>query len=759
MIMEKKKTNAATPGSIDRVDGRAKVTGAAQYAAEYNLPGVHYGVIVPSTIARGRLLSLDTRQAEKAPGVVAVVSHLNRPEVPHWDKNGGQPKGARAQGQEFRVFYDDIIYYDHQPIALVIADTLERASHAASLVRAAYSPESPQTDIKNNIAKAVKARNAEDYHRGSQNAWQSAPVTIEAVYTTPIQVHVPMETHAATVVWPNPDKLTVYNKTQNSKAAQQYMMRSFGLKANDVAVHSPFVGGAFGSSSRVWAQEMAAILGAKKTGKPVTVALRREETFNMVGYRPASVQRISIGAQSDGTLVGIRHEAYGSISMYEQFAERIGNPTKTLYRCPNLSVVYRLVPLDMSTPCWTRGPGETSGSFALESAMDELAYALQMDPLQLRLKNFAEKDPEKAKPWSSNHLKECYRLGAEKFDWQKRNPAPRSWLQDGWRVGWGMAGGIYHARRFPASAKATLRADGSLLVQTSVADVGPGSATIMTQIAADAMNVEVRQVQFQWGSSDFPPAPGQSGSQTTTSTGSGVHDAVKALQKKLAVMLVNGKDSPFSGQVADELRFERGYLRSKDGQQRLSFSEALKALSLNELQVENESKPPEEIEGFSGQSFAAHFVEAKVHPMTGEVRLSRVVSAIDAGTVINEKLAKSQVYGSVIWGTGIALMEEGLVDHRYGRYVNNDYEKYHIPCNADIPKVEVIFTNKPDTVIDPMGAKGLGEIGLIGFAAAIANAVYHATGKRIRELPITPDKILAGDSLVAKPTNAFPING
>jgi xanthine dehydrogenase YagR molybdenum-binding subunit len=699
--------------------------------------------LVDSTIAKGKIISINTTEAERSPGVVAVLTHLNRPNVPGWETKGGQQGESRVEGQEFRVFYDNTIHFDRQPIALVIADTFERATHAASLVKATYQKEEANTNIKNNLSKAVTARQVQDYNRGDENAWETAPVKIEAKYTTPFQVHNPMEMHAATIVWEATDKVVVYNKTQATKIAQQDIMKAFHLKEENVVVHSPFVGGAFGSSSRVWPEEMAALLGAKKIGKPVKVMLRRDQAFNMVGYRPTSIQKISIGAEKDGTLVGIHHEAFGSTSQYEKFTERIIDPTKALYNCPNVSTTYRLVQLDMSTPCWTRGPGETSGSFALESAIDELSYQLKMDPLELRLKNFAEKDPEKNKPWSSNYLRECYQLGAEKFGWKNRSPLPHSTKKDGWLLGMGMAAGIYHASRSPATASATLRNDGTLLVQTSVADTGPGSATIMAKIAADAMSIDVSKVEFQWGHSTLPPAPGEFGSHTTASTGSGVHDAVKALQKKLASMMADNQDSSFSGSSADDFIFEKEMIRLKTKDVSLSYKDALKELSLDEVKAEFESKPSEEIQEYSGYSFAAHFVEVLVNPDTGVVKVNRVVSAVDAGRVVNKKTATNQVYGSVAWGIGIALMEEGILDHRYGRYVNNDLANYHVPVNADIPNVEVIFPDKPDPILDPMGAKGLGEIGLVGFSAAIANAVYHATGKRIRELPITVDKLIS----------------
>ena len=408
---------------LDRVEGKVKVTGAAKYAAEYELPDLHYGVLVCSTVAKGKILSINTTAAKKAAGVVDVITHLNRPAVPGWEAKQDSP---RVEGQEFRVFYDGNVYFDRQPVAIVVADTFERATHAASLVKITYQKEAPQTNIKANLSHTTKAKQAKNYIRGDAEAWKAAPVKVEAEFNTPFQVHVPIEMHAAIVHWEAPDKVVLYNKTQATKIAQQDVMKAFELKEDAVTVHAPFVGGAFGSSSRIWPEEMAAILAAKKTGKPVKVMLRRDETFNMVGYRPTSIQKLSIGAQSDGTLVGIKHEAFGSTSQYEKFTERITDPTKALYNCPNLNATYNLVPLDMSTPCWTRGPGETSGSFALESAMDELSYALNMDPLQLRIKNFAEKDPEKGKPWSSNYLRECYEKGASAFGWKDRKLQPQS---------------------------------------------------------------------------------------------------------------------------------------------------------------------------------------------------------------------------------------------------------------------------------------------------------------------------------------------
>jgi xanthine dehydrogenase YagR molybdenum-binding subunit len=728
--------------AVDRIEAIAKVTGNARYAAEYKPENRAYGVLVTSTIAKGKIKSINSKKAEMLPGVLSVLTHLNRPQVPGWQKPAGKEENSRVEGQEFRVFYDNRIYYDHQPVALVIADTFERATHAATLVEVTYLKESHQTDIFVNHSKAIKPKREKDYSRGSKNAFDSSSVKMDAEYTTPIQVHNPMEMHAATVSWNGLNSLKDYNKTQAVKITQSDIVKAFELKPEDVEVISPFVGGAFGSSSRIWPPEMAAILGAKMVGRPVTIVATRDQVFNMVGYRPASIQKMRLGAEIDGTLKFISHEVIGGTSTYEEFTERITDPTRAFYQCENLYTSYQLLPLDLSTPCWTRGPGETSGSFALESAMDELSYTLNMDPLDLRLKNYADKDPQNGLPWSSNYLKDCYQKAADKFGWKKRNPAPRSMKSGNWLLGMGMSGGIYKADRSEASASATLHLDGSLLVQSSVADVGPGSATVLTQIAADAFGVGIKQVEFKWGNSSFPKAPGQFGSHTTASVGSAVHDAVKSLQIKMKELAINAAGSLTSGADTKDFFFENGMIVNRNSLKKLSYADLLKHAKLSELKVVVDSKSGSEKEQFSSKSFCAQFVEVLVHPETGVVKVNRVVTAVDAGKIINYKTATSQVYGSVVWGIGISLMEEGIIDHRYGRYVNNALADYHLPVNADIPDIEVIFIDKPDSILSPVGVKGLGEIGLIGFSAAVANAVYHATGKRIRSLPITADKLM-----------------
>jgi xanthine dehydrogenase YagR molybdenum-binding subunit len=725
---------------LRRVDGHQKVTGQARYAAEHAVPGCVHGVLVTSSIAVGRVVHLDTAAAAQAPGVLAIVSHQNSPKVPGYENP--QPD-ERVVGQQLRVFFDDKIYFSNQPVALAIAATLEQARHAATLVRVQYEQAAHQTDIEKNTANSIKPKKAEDYTRGQPQAYQTAPVQVAHEYQTPLQVHNPLEMHAAIAEWQG-NQLTVWNKTQAPTLAQKNLMQLWDLPKESVHVHSPFVGGAFGGASRIWPPEMAAILGAKVVGRPVKVMNEREQEFNMVGYRPRSVQRVALGAQADGTLVGVSHAVFGATSRYEEFTERTLHPTKSGYRCPNAELTYRLVPLDMSTPAWARGPGETTGSFALESAMDELAYALKMDPLALRLKNFADADPEGDKPWSSNYLRECYTQGAEKFGWSQRNPTPGATRDGDWLLGQGMAMGIYHASRAKASASARLLPDGTLLVQSATADVGPGTATIMTQIAADASGVVPANIRFELGDAAYPPAPGQFGSHTVASVGAAVYEVCAALKQQLLNLAFSAAGSPFAKAKLTDMTAEDGLVRwAGHPAASLPYGEVLRRSGQPALEVLHESPEVPEKGEKSSKSFGASFVEVGVHAHTREVRVRRVVSAIDAGRIMNHQTARSQVYGAITWGLGLALMEDAVLDHQFGRITNHDLANYHVPVNADIPTaIDVLFIDKPDTYLDPMGAKGLGEIGIVGFSAAIANAVFHATGTRVRDLPITPDKLL-----------------
>jgi xanthine dehydrogenase YagR molybdenum-binding subunit len=542
--------------------------------------------------------------------------------------------------------------------------------------------------------------------------------------------------------WETPDTLTVYAKTQGVKSVQQTLKNIFQLPEKNITVHSPFVGGAFGMGLRVWPLEVAAILAARKVGKPVKLVIARDQMFTLVGYRPTAMQKVSLGATADGRLTGITHEAVANTSPYEDFTEGIVAMSKFMYACPNVNTRYQLVPLNMSTPVWMRGPGEATGAFALESAIDELAYKLKLDPLELRIRNHADTDPERNLPFSSKYLKEAYQLGAEKIGWFERNPAPRSMQENGMLVGYGMSSGTFGAYRGKATASATLKADGTLLLQSAVSDIGPGTGTAMVQIAADATGIAPGKIKFMLGESMYPDAPKQGGSSTVSTVGSVVSDVCRALQQKLGELAI-AQVPAFKNAAPEGIIYEDGQLAlAADRSVKVPYEEVLRAQHLPELQVTATSQPGNERQKYSMYSFSVHFAKVHVHPATGVVRVKHVVSVADAGTVVNAKTSRSQMIGGVVGGLGMALTEEAIMDHRFGRFVNNNYADYHVPVNADIPPTDVYFINKKDPYINPMGSKGLGEIALIGFAAAVANAVFHATGKRVRDLPITPDKVL-----------------
>ncbi|HEX8333352.1 MAG TPA: xanthine dehydrogenase family protein molybdopterin-binding subunit [Segetibacter sp.] len=729
--------------ALDRVDGKQKVTGAAKYSAEYNIGKMTFAVIAESTIAKGKIKSIDTKAAERAPGVLAVVTHQNALKVPGYD-TGDNPEKPPTGGVPYRIFQNNRIYFAGQPIAIVVADTYERALYAATLVKAQYDKEEHQTDVEANKAKAAlpKGPRFADYVRGEANAYKNAPVKIEAEYILPIEVHNPMELHATTVIWEGDDKVTVYDKTQGVKATQRSIMDAFKLKEANVQVHADYVGGGFGAALRTWPHVIGAMIAAKKVGRPLKIMLTRPQMFTLVGYRPYTWQKIGIGATADGKFTGITHEAISETSTFEEFTEGTVNMAKFMYACPNVNTNYKIVALDKNTPTWMRGPGEATGAFALESAIDELAYALNMDPIELRNKNYAETDPQKNLPWSSKYLKECYEKGADAIGWKKRNPKVGSMKEDGWLIGYGMGSGTFGAGRGRATAKAILMQNGNLVIQSAVSDSGPGTATAMVGIASEVLGLSPGKITFELGDSTLPPGPTQGGSTTTSTLGSAVHDVCKALQQKL-LELANKTHAPFDGAKLEDVTFANGKMtRKSEPGTSYSYSDVLKQNNLPEIEVTKDSQGGDERTKYSMYSFSVHFVQVAVHPLTGVVRVKKAVTVADAGKIVNRKMAGSQMIGGVVGGIGMALMEEGVFDHRYGRYVNNNLADYHVPVHADVPHVEALFIDKKDPYINPMGTKGLGEIAIIGFAAAVANAVYHATGKRIRKLPITPDKLI-----------------
>ncbi|MEP7256862.1 MAG: xanthine dehydrogenase family protein molybdopterin-binding subunit [Flavitalea sp.] len=739
LFADKKKNPA------DRVDGKDKVTGKARYAAEHSLPGMTYGALTGSTITKGKIKSMDTRAAENAPGVLAVITYLNAPKVPGFAPADKKVNPDAQDWPGLKIFYDNTIYANGQPIAIVVADTHERAIYAASLVKANYEEQAHETDFLKNIGKAtaLTGDGEKGYLRGEAEAFKQAEVFIEEEYILPIETHNPMELHAITAVWEADDKVTVYDKTQGPKDTQASIMQAFGLPEKNVKVIAEYVGGAFGSALRVWPHEIAAIIAAKKTKRPVKLMITRAQMFTMVGFRPYAWQKIGIGATAAGKLTGITHAAVGLTSTYEKFTEGIVGVSQMLYACPNVNTDYKILALDVSTPIWMRGPGEATGCFALESAMDELSYKLKIDPVELRLRNHAETDPQSGQPWSSKFLKECYQLGAEKIGWDKRNPLPRSMEEDGMLVGYGIGGGVFGAGRWEATVKGILKDDGSLLLQSAVSDMGPGTATAMVNIASEALGMPEEKIKFQLGSSSLPNGPSQGGSGTTSTLGSAVYELCADFKVKLTELAAKADGPDFEGKKTTELVFNNGNISlAANSAASIAYTDILRKNNLTQLELTKESKGTKEQEKYSMYSFSVHFTKVNVHPLTGEVRIKQVVTVGDAGKIVNQKTARSQMIGGVVGGIGMALTEEAVIDHRYGRYVNNNLADYHVPVNADTPFIDVLFINKPDPIINPIGAKGMGEIALIGFAGSVANAVYNATGKRIRQLPITPDKLI-----------------
>ena len=701
---------------LSRIDGRLKVTGGAKYSGEYKLQGLTYGVLVPATIASGTITAMDTKAAERAPGVLAVITPFNAPKVPGYQQDAPRPiKGLK-------LFYDNKVYFNAQPIALVVAETFERATYAASLIKTTYQEQPFETNFHKNFDKGVVPQNGnyKDYVRGEVNAYKNAPVIVEEEYMLPSEMHNPMELHVTTAYWDGDDKVTLYTKSQGVKGSQRSIATAFGLDPNNVQINSRFVGGAFGSSLRTWPHEVAAAQAAKLVKRPVKLTLTREQMFTLVGYRPLTIQKIGLGATADGKLTGITHESHSQTSVYEEFTENSVNVSRFLYNSPNANTLYKVIPLNVGVPAPMRGPGEATGSFALESALDELSYKLNIDPIELRLRNYADIDQERNLPWSSKYLKECYQLGAQSIGWDKRLATPGTNRDGDWLVGYGIGCGAFGAYRGNAQAKIKLLPDGTVNIRSATSDIGPGTATSMVLIAADTLGLPANKITFELGNSSFPMAPTQGGSSTVSSVGSAVHDVCVAFKQKLYAL--DGKPETSTDPI--------------------DYANILKQHNLPVLELTQESKGNPEAQKYSMYSFSAHFAKVYVHPLTGVVKIKNIVACVDAGKIVNHKTARSQMIGGAVGGVGMAMTEEAVFDDRYGRYVNGNFADYHVPVNADIPQMEAIFIDKPDPIINPVGTKGIGEISLIGVAAALANAVYNATGKRIRELPITPDKLI-----------------
>jgi xanthine dehydrogenase YagR molybdenum-binding subunit len=740
----------ASETPLNRVDGRAKVTGAARYAAEFDAPGLTYGFALSSAIASGRIVSIDASAALATPGVLLVLTHENRPALPLFDSR--YKDQIAPGGMPFRPLWDDRIWFSGQPVAFVVAESLELARHAAALVKVRYEHTPHCTELSDAMDSAYPPSLEKagfepppPVRGDAAKALSGAPVRIDCFYSTPTEYHQPMEMHGCTVV---PDaagrRLTVYEKTQGVLNTKRYLMNVFELADEDVDVVSPFVGGAFGSGLRPQYHLPLAVMVARDLKRPVRAVLTRQQMFTFV-HRPQSVQRVALGASADGRLAAVVHEAVSETSQYEDYCDVVVNWAGQLYACSDVRLGYRVAKLDVATPGDMRAPGAAQGLFALESAMDELADALRMDPLDLRLANYAEHDANKDLPFSSKALRECYRLGAARFGWARRQLRPRSMRSDKALVGWGMATGVWDAMQGPASAYAALMRDGRVTVSSATADIGTGTYTVMTQIAADALGARVEDVRFELGDSNQPMAPIEGGSWTVSSVGSAVHAVCTQLRERLAEFVRAHGGAAFASATANSITLEdsRVVNRAQDGQDEIAVDELFTRAGIDILAETADVKPDEKQKHYSMGTHSAVFAEVHVDEALGTVRVTRVVSAVAAGRIMNPKTAASQVRGGVVWGIGMALQEHAQFDHDLGRVMNHNLADYLFPVNADIADIDVMFVEEADDVVNPLGVKGVGEIGVVGVAAAVANAVWHATGRRVRDLPITVEKIFA----------------
>lgn len=731
-----------------RVDGPLKVTGRAKYAAEFSADDLAYAAAVPATVAKGRIRSIDLAAASRAKGVIDILTHENRPELPESDEPYLNDMVA-VPGSPFRPLRNDQIVYSGQAIALVIADTHENARHAASLVTAQYDAETPVVDV---VAVKSEAYEPAEPRRGipppppprgdAEATFKGSAIRVDHVYRVAPEHHNPMEMMATTVVWEGDGALTIHTKTQGVNNPKNYICAVLGLDPEKIRVVSPFVGGAFGMALRPHYDLLLATLAAIKLERSVRLVLTRGQMYTM-GWRPDVLQTVKLSATADGKLTSISHHAIQATSQFEDYQEPTVNWSGLMYGCPNVTLKYELARLDTPTPSDMRAPGATLGVYALEVAMDELSYELGVDPLQLRLTNYAEKDGNEDKPFSSKELRAAYEQGAERFAWSKRDPKPCS-MKDGKElIGLGMATGCWEAMMQPHSARATLSADGKLEVACGTADIGTGTYTILAQIGADALGVRIEDVVVKVGDTTLPTAPVEGGSWAAASAGNAVQVACTALKEELLKFARGVDGGPLANASFNHVTFADGRIAmTSDSDKAMSFADVVRASGQAQVEAKGDFAPDEAFaEKYAAYTHSAVFAEVKIDEELGVIRVTRVVSAIAAGKILNLATARSQILGGVVMGIGMALHEETMWDKSTGRIMNANLGEYHVPAHADIQNIDVIFVDEDDKA-NPLGVKGLGEIGIVGAAAAIANAVFHATGKRIRDLPITIDKLL-----------------
>ncbi|MEV4754749.1 xanthine dehydrogenase family protein molybdopterin-binding subunit [Micromonospora sp. NPDC049559] len=728
---------------VNRVDGRLKVTGGARYAADQLDDRPVHGYLLLSTVGRGSVRAMDVAAAERSPGVLAVFTPA-------------RPLRLLGRGNAFLIGHDWLplqdaeVRYHGQVIGLVVAETFEQARDAAALVGVEYAARPPAASFPDGIARATDPGrvNGEpsvlsllaDGVGSIDEALATSAVTVSATYTQPIKHHNAMEPHATVAVWRDGD-LTVYHGTQSASLTAGALATALGVEPARVRVVSPHVGGGFGNKIPTWAHPLLAAAAARELGRPVKVVLTREQTFTVTGHRSAVRQTVTLGAHRDGRLVAVRHEAYASQSSSGGTFEASPHTTsRYLYRSENIHLSQRIVTLDVPPPTWMRAPGQESGSFGLETALDELAAELGVDPVTLRMTNYATVYAGRGVPWSSKHLDECYRVGARRFGWSRREAAPRRVTDGEWLVGMGMATAAYPAERFAASVRVRFAADGRATVSSATADLGTGMWTVLAVLGAEALGLPLDRVRPELGDSTLAPNIGAFGSGATASTGPAVTAAAEAAKAELLRLAVTHERSPLYGADPAAVRYDGGRLVGPE--RRIGFAELLGALGLAGVEATGSAAPGPEAGRYAFTSFGAHFCEVRVNRFTGEPRVTRMTTVVDGGAIVNPKTARGQIVGGVIFGLGQALLEGSHVEPETGRIANANLADYLLPVNADVPPVDVHFLDFPDTLFNPMGARGIGELGTVGAAAAIGNAIYNATGRRVRDLPITLDKLL-----------------
>jgi xanthine dehydrogenase YagR molybdenum-binding subunit len=730
---------------ISRADGRLKVTGHARYTADIPVAGAAHAAIVHSTIANSRTVSIDATAAEEAPSVLAVFTHRN---IPRMNPTPKPWSHLHPHGQSYLPLQDDKIHYAGQPIALVVAETLDQAAHAGTLIRVEYEAERPMVFGPEAAQEAVDppqflwpvASSVGDADKGIA----AGAVKIEQTYTTSDRHHNQMEPHATTAVWDAHGTLTLYETTQHIFGTQELVSIVLGIPPAKINVVSHFLGGGFGGKAYVWPHTLLAALAAKVLNRPVRVQLTRTQMYSMVGHQAATVQTITLGAGKDGKLTGIRHESMSPTPIFDNYIEYAALCSRSLWAASGgIATDHKVVHVNRNTPTAMRSPHEALGHFALESAMDELAYATGVDPVALRLLNDTEIDPLSGRPFSTRAMRQCLTAGAARFGWNQRTQEPRSMHDGRCLIGQGMAAAIYTHWRWPAKARVTLNSDGTALVEAGTHDLGTGTYTVMQQVAADALGVAPEKVTVRLGDTRLPASHASIGSATMANAGASVMLAAKAARDKAIQLALTGRDTPFAGAIAGDVLVADGTLALASKNVNITYADLLARNGLATLVADGDYDPVEEASGPKAVfSFSAVFAEVRVDPDLGLVRLSRIVGAYDAGRIINPKTARSQAIGGIIWGVGQALLEQSETDPAMGRFLNRNYSGYLVPTNADIPVLDILFVGEFDEEASPLGAKGLGELTAVSVAPAIANAVYHATGKRVRGLPITLEKLL-----------------